>query len=173
MRKNCVWWCWWKLPGTLDTFLEGEAPVLCVTEHSWGIITISDGQAFKLSITEQSSAQFALVCLKQSMEITRTRQVKMTIKTLAWTKTKTNTFSMSINYITNLSTDMTRTRKVKMKLVVTISQVNLWSSALWLCRFDGLQDWIGSEIASSGLSFSIWWAHQKRNVTLLQRCSHI
>ena len=36
---------------------------------------------------------------------------------------------------------MTRTRKVKMKLVVTISQVSLWSSALWLCRFDGLDDW--------------------------------
>ena len=41
----------------------------------------------------------------------------------------------------NLSTEMTRTRKVKMKLVVTMSQVSLWSSALWICRFDGLEDW--------------------------------
>ena len=29
---------------------------------------------------------------------------------------------------------MTRTRKVKMKLVETMSQVSRWSSVLWFCR---------------------------------------
>ena len=34
----------------------------------------------------------------------------------------------------NLRTEMTRTRKVKMKLVETMSQVSRWSSVLWFCR---------------------------------------
>ena len=36
--------------------------------------------------------------------------------------------------ICNLRTDMTRTRKVNMKLVETISHVSRWSSVLWFCR---------------------------------------
>ena len=34
----------------------------------------------------------------------------------------------------NLRTEMTRTRKVNMKLVETISHVSRWSSVLWFCR---------------------------------------
>ena len=36
--------------------------------------------------------------------------------------------------ICNLRTEMTRTRKVKMKLVETMSHVSRWSSVLWFCR---------------------------------------
>ena len=81
-------------------------------------------------------------------DMTVKMKLVVTIQTVPITITKTKTYSMTmtmtINYITikstNLSTEMTSTRKVKIKLVVTISQVNLWSSALWLCRFDGLHN---------------------------------
>jgi hypothetical protein len=37
-----------------------------------------------------------------------------------------------------LRMENTRTRKTMMAEVVTISHVSRWSSARWVCRFDGL-----------------------------------